>query len=199
MKKILGLLTTLILTASAAPAELTVGEAAPDFALTDITGKTVNLSDYKGKHVVLEWTNHGCPFVKKFYRNGDMQALQEKYRAKNVVWLSICSSAPGKQGHYSADEWPEVNKEKGGNATAVLIDEDGTVGRTYGARTTPHMYVVDPNGFLIYQGAIDSIRSTDSGDIAEAVNFVDLCLKASLNGEAVDTPVTRPYGCSVKY
>lgn len=203
MKKILSMGAALALIAGFAvgshAAAVATGSEAPEFTLTDTAGVSHNLSDFRGKFVVLEWVNHGCPFVKKFYNVGEMQKLQKEYTGKDVVWLSICSSAPGKQGHMSNDEWNTYNAENNVAATAVLIDEDGTVGQQYGARTTPHMYIINPEGLLIYQGAIDSIRSTESEDIAAAENYVRSALDAAMAGEEVATAETEPYGCSVKY
>ena len=178
---------------------LKTGGAAPDFTLPDTNGEEHSLSDYKGKTVVLEWTNYDCPFVKKFYANSDMQKIQAEYTGKDVVWLSICSSADGKQGNYEADKWNEMMESKEVSASAVLLDPAGEVGKQYSAKTTPHMYVIDSEGTLVYQGAIDSIRSADSSDIAKAQNYVKACLNATLNGEPVGTSSTAPYGCSVKY
>ena len=180
-------------------AAVTVNEPAPDFSLTDTHGNTHNLSDFKGRFVVLEWINHGCPFVVKHYKEGHMQALQREYAEKDVVWLAICSSATGEQGHMSNDDWNATNEKNGTAVAAVLIDEDGTVGRKYGARTTPHMYVINPEGVLIYQGAIDSKRSTDPADIAHSENYVRSALDQAMAGEPVATSQTQPYGCSIKY
>lgn len=199
MKKWLLATTFGLLSAALSFAQVRNDEPAPDFRLTDINGQEHSLSDFKGKIVVLEWVNHGCPFVQKFYDVGAMQALQREATEKGVIWLSICSSAPGKQGHYSPEEWRKINAEKQGAATAVLLDEDGKVGRLYGARTTPHMFVIDANGILVYQGAIDSIRSTDSDDIPKAKNYVREALADLAAGRPVATPQTQPYGCSVKY
>lgn len=199
MKMLLSTLAAITLFTAPVRAAVETGSAAPEFTLTDTQGTSHNLSDFKGKFVVLEWVNHGCPFVKKFYRVGEMQKLQADYTGKGVVWLSICSSAPGKQGNMSAEEWNAYNDEHEVAASAVLIDEDGTVGKQYGARTTPHMYVINPEGTLIYQGAIDSIRSTESDDIADAENYVRSALDAAMAGKAVVTTQTEPYGCSVKY
>lgn len=174
-------------------------EAAPAFTLTDAHGEEHSLSDYEGKIVVLEWVNHGCPFVVKFYAGGHMQAMQEEMAEKGVVWLSICSSAPNTQGWMSREDQAKTIEEKNIKAKAVLIDEDGTVGRAYGARTTPHMYVIDGEGKLRYQGAIDSIRSTRASDIEKADNYVRAAVEAILAGEEVDPKQTQPYGCSVKY
>lgn len=190
---------TMALGVACARAQVTTGEPAPEFTLTDTKGTAHNLSDFRGKYVVLEWVNHGCPFVVKFYEPGEMQKLQAEMTAQDVVWLSICSSAEGKQGYMSNEEWNAKIEETGTAATAVLVDEDGTVGKLYGAKTTPHMYVIDPDGNLIYQGAIDSIRSTDSDDIANAENYVRSALAQHKAGEPVAVAETQAYGCSVKY
>ncbi len=175
------------------------GTAAENFTLTDSHGKTHNLSDYKGKYVVVEWLNHGCPFVVKHYSSGNMQSLQKKYTEKGVIWLSIISSAPGKQGHSTPDEANAAAKEKGASPTAILIDEDGKVGKLYGARTTPHMFVISPEGTILYQGAIDNVRSTDVEDIKGATNYVGQALDEAMSGRAVSVSATQPYGCAVKY
>lgn len=180
-------------------AEPAVGEKAPNFKLTDVTGKERSLSDFSGRYVVLEWTNHDCPFVVKHYSTGNMQKLQADYKAKNVVWLTINSSAPGKQGNYSPEKWIEILAEKKSAAMATLLDPDGKVGRLYGAQTTPHMFIIDPAGVLIYQGAIDSIKSTDTDDLEFAENYVRAALDAALSGNAVRESSTKAYGCSVKY
>lgn len=175
------------------------GAKAPDFTLKDSKGNEHTLAGYAGKIVVLEWINHGCPFVKKHYGVGNMQALQEKYTGKDVVWLSICSSAPGKQGHLTAAEWVGKTAEVKDKASAILLDEDGKVGRLYGAKTTPHMFVIDKEGKLAYQGAIDDNRSFDPKTVEGAKNYVAAAVDALLKGETVETPETTPYGCSVKY
>jgi len=180
-------------------AEVKNDEAAPEFTLTDTKGIAHKLSDFKGKYVVLEWVNHGCPFVVKHYSQGHMQALQKAQTADGVIWLSICSSAEGKQGHMTSDEWNAKITEVGSASTAVLIDEDGTVGKRYGAKVTPHLYVIDPAGILIYQGAIDSIRSTDAADIADAKNYVTEALAQHKAGQPVAVPQTQAYGCGIKY
>lgn len=178
---------------------LETGKAAPDFTLVDTQGKSHSLADFKGKTVVLEWTNPGCPFVVKHYGSGNMQALQKAYTAKGVVWLSICSSATGKQGHMSPDDWNKTLAKEGSAPTALLLDEDGKVGRLYGAKTTPHMFVIDNGGRVVYEGAIDSIKSPNAGDIPKAANHVKAALDEVLAGKPVTLPVTTPYGCSVKY
>lgn len=172
---------------------------APNFTLKDFNGKKYSLSDYKGKYVVLEWVNFGCPFVKKHYNSGNMQALQKKYTVEGVVWLSICSSAEGKQGYYDAKDLAKVTKEHNVNSTAYLIDESGEVGKLYDAKTTPHMYIINPEGNLIYAGAIDDTRSTDLADIKTAENYVTSVLDNCLAGKKVKSMATTPYGCSVKY
>ena len=180
-------------------AEPPVGSPAPAFTLTDTRGKQHNLADYKGKYVVLEWVNFGCPFVKKHYESGNMQSTQKKAVDQGVVWLSVCSSAPGKQGNMPAAEWNEEIAERKLASTAVLIDESGAVGKTYGSKTTPHMYIVNPEGVLIYKGAIDDKPNTNKDSIPGARNHVLAALDESLSGKPVSTASTTPYGCSVKY
>jgi glutathione peroxidase-family protein len=176
-----------------------VGQPAPAFTLTDSNGARHSLSDLKGKVVVLEWVNFECPFVGKHYGSGNMQKLQKAYTGKGVVWLSINSSAEGKQGYFPPDKINALMKEKGAAPTAYLIDTDGTVGRAYGAKTTPHMYVIDARGNLVYAGGIDDTPSTDQADVATARNFVSAALDEALAGKPVTTASSAPYGCSVKY
>jgi peroxiredoxin len=178
---------------------LTPGTQAPDFKGTDSTGKTQTLSQYRGKYVVLEWANRGCPYDGKHYRSGNMEALQREWTAKGVVWLSIISSAPGEQGYVTAPQENDYLKNMKAAPTAAILDPDGTIGHLYQAKTTPHMFVIDPTGELIYQGAIDSKATTDVEDIKTADNYLNDALNAAMAGKAVQTPVTRPYGCSVKY
>ena len=175
------------------------GKPAPDFTLSDSAGLEQSLSDFKGKYVVLEWTNHQCPFVKKFYSNGAMQSLQEEMTEKGVVWLQILSSAEGKQGYLTASEAEAIGEEQEVGSTALLLDSEGIVGHKYGARTTPHMFLINPEGLVIYQGAIDSIKSTDSADVAKATNYVKLAYESAIAGKSVDPNTTTPYGCSIKY
>jgi len=175
------------------------GEPAPDFTLKDSKGNPQKLSSYSGKFVVLEWLNPECPFVKKHYSAGNMQKLQKEYTAKGVVWLSIISSAPGKQGYRTGPQADADTKDKNASPTAVLLDPSGEVGQLYEAKTTPHMYVINPEGKLIYSGAIDSIRSANPEDCATATNYVRETLDAALSGKPVPTPETKSYGCSVKY
>lgn len=176
-----------------------IDKPAPAFALPGIDGKTHSLADYKGKYVVLEWINFECPFVKKHYSTENMQAMQKKYGEKGVVWFTICSSAPGKQGYYEPDALKTMTAEKKMASAAFLRDLDGTVGKAYGAKTTPHMYVIDPEGILIYAGAIDDKPSANPADIKGASNYVQASLEAAMGGKAVATHTTVPYGCSVKY
>lgn len=180
-------------------AAVKINEAAPDFTLTDSRNQTVSLSNYKGKPVVLEWTNHECPFVRKHYDSGNMQQLQRDYTGKGVVWLSIISSAPGKQGHVTGDEAEELTRSRNAAPTAVLLDPTGKVGQAYGAKTTPHMYIVDGAGVLRYAGGIDNIKSTDQADIKTAKNYVAQALDELLAGKPVSESATAPYGCGVKY
>ena len=176
-----------------------VGKPAPNFSLKDLSGKEHDLSELKGKYVVLEWVNFGCPFVRKHYGSENMQKLQKEFVDKGVVWLSICSSAPGKQGN----ETPEAAKEGlakfGSDASAYLVDQDGKVGKLYNARTTPQMFVVNPEGVLIYAGAIDDKPTLKPETVAVAKNFVKAALNEATSGKPVSVPSTKPYGCSVKY
>jgi peroxiredoxin len=188
-----------VLVSGTVSAVVKVGATAPDFNLVDSYGKKQSLAANKGKWVVLEWLNHGCPFVRKHYDAGNMQALQKKYTEKGVVWYSVISSAPGRQGSGTAEE---VNADFATNksvATAVLLDPAGTVGKAYGASTTPNMFVIDPKGKLAYMGAIDDKASTDVKDVATAKNYVAAALDAGIAGKAIATATTKPYGCSVKY
>jgi peroxiredoxin len=199
MNNILKSTLALIIAAGTAVAAPQVGQPAPEFTLTDSNGTSHNLSDFKGKFVVLEWLNHGCPFVQKHYDGGNMQGLQKEYTGKDVVWLSIVSSAPGKQGHMSPEETNKTKEEKGSAATAILIDEDGTVGKLYDAKVTPELYVINPEGVLVYMGAIDDKKSVDAADVAGAKNYVKQALDEAMAGQPVSEPSTTAYGCSVKY
>ena len=176
-----------------------IGATAPDFTLTDIDGNQHNLSDFKGKTVVLEWLSHSCPFVKKHYESNNMQGLQEKYTKADVVWLSINSSAANHPAYKTPAEEKALKEKVGSKATAILSDASGKVGRMYGAKTTPHMFIIDAEGVLRYQGAIDSINSTDSEDVAKATNYVSAALDELAAGKAVSKAETSAYGCSVKY
>jgi peroxiredoxin len=193
------LAAALFAVAGSAAAAPKIGEPAPDFMLTGADGKSYSLGALKGKYVVLEWTNHDCPFVKKHYGSGNMQAQQKELTGKGAVWLSIVSSAPGKQGNVDAAQALALTQSRGAAPTAVLLDPSGDVGRKYEAKTTPHMFVVAPDGKLIYMGGIDSIPSTDEDDIAQATPYVKVALSEAMSGKPVSHPATKPYGCSVKY
>ncbi len=202
MKKLsllLSLVFPLGLLASEASAAAVVGEKAPAFSATDTNGKARSLDEFKGKLVVLEWWNPECPFVGKHYGSGNMQKLQKEWTAKGVVWLTIDSSAQGHQGYVDATQANAMMKEKGGAPTAVLLDHDGTLGRAYGAKTTPHMFVIDRDGKLAYAGGIDDKPSTDRADVPAATNFVEAALGELTAGKPVTTKSSQPYGCSVKY
>lgn len=176
-----------------------VGKPAPAFTLQSCESKPVSLSDFKGKVVVLEWTNHSCPFVVKHYGTGNMQKLQADATAKGVAWLSICSSAPGKQGHAAPADALKACTERNSAATAYLLDESGDTGRAYGAKRTPEMYVINADGVLVYHGAIDDKKSADPADIASAKNYVAAAIDETLASKPVSTPETEAYGCSIKY
>jgi peroxiredoxin len=176
-----------------------VGERAPDFTATDTNGRAHKLSEYAGKFVVLEWTNRGCPYTQKHYDSGNMQRLQKDWTARGVVWLTVISSAPGKQGYVTATEENAYLKQVNGSPTAVLLDPTGALGHLYDAKTTPHMFIINPQGRLIYNGAIDDHASTDAADIPNSKNYVSLALGEALGGKPVSEPTSRPYGCSVKY
>ncbi|HXT00874.1 MAG TPA: thioredoxin family protein [Elusimicrobiota bacterium] len=195
------LLIACALASLAAPlrAELAPGQPAPDFTLQDQTGRTRKLSDAKGKYVVLEWYNGGCPFVRRQYDDKNMPALQKKYAKEGVTWFTVASSAPGRQGTLTTKTAAKAWKKEG-MSSALLIDPNSEVARLYGAKTTPHMFVIDPKGNLIYMGAIDDKPSTDkSDDPKNAHNYVAAALDAAMSGKPVETPVTQSYGCSVKY
>lgn len=181
--------------------EIAIGKMAPDFSAVAEDGKTYKLSDFKGKYVVLEWLNFGCPFVKKHYNEvaKNMQNLQKKYTDKGVIWLSINSSAKGKQGHLDAQTVKEEMSKYSSNATHILLDGEGDIGRLYGAKTTPHMYVIAPSGEVIYRGAIDDQPSTELSSLEGAKNFVHKALDAHMHNEKILITQTRAYGCSIKY
>ena len=190
----------LVLVAGTLPgATLQPAEAAPDFILLDTYDQQHALSDYAGQWVVLEWLNYDCPFVRKHYNGNNMQALQEQYTGAGVVWLSIVSSAPGRQGNFSNEEMNARTAEFGGYQTAVLLDADGTVGHAYGALTTPHMFVISPDQEIVYNGAIDDRPSPDPATLDGATNYVAGALDAAMADQVVSPTATQPYGCSVKY
>jgi peroxiredoxin len=198
-KLLVSLLSCVASTALFAAESPAVGTTAPDFSVTDSKGKTQSVSQYKGKYVVLEWFNPECPFVKKHYGGGNMQKLQEEFTGKGVVWLSIDSSAPGKEGHLTAEQANQKMTEWKTKQTALLLDPNGKAGQTYGAKNTPHMFVINPEGKIIYEGAIDSKASANPADITGATNYVKVALEESMGGKPVTTATTKPYGCSVKY
>ena len=180
-------------------AQATVGQPAPAFSATDTAGKAVSLADFKGKYVVLEWTNPGCPFVQKHYDSGNMQSTQKEANAKGAVWLSVNTTAKDASDYMAPAALQGWMKSKNGAPTATLMDADGKVGRAYAARTTPHMYIVDPQGKLIYAGAIDSKPTSNPADIRTATNYVTSALGEALAGKPVSRATTQAYGCSVKY
>jgi peroxiredoxin len=189
-----GLLATALVFASAS-----VGKPAPDFTVKDASGKEQSLAAYKGKFVVLEWVNPGCPFVQKHYDTSNMQSTQTAAESKGVVWLTVSSTAPDAGDYRKPADLTAWLKEKGAKPTATLMDDDGKVGHAYGARTTPHMYVIDPQGKLVYAGAIDSKASTRKEDVKSATNYVSAALDEAMAGKAVTKATSEPYGCSIKY
>ena len=193
------LVITLTLYACSSSATLGVGEPAPDFEGVDTQGVTHRLADYRGKTVVLDWTNHDCPYVRKHYSAGNMQAQQQEAAAQGVVWLSIISSAPGKQGHVTPAQADELTRSRQAAPQAVILDPDGKIGRAYSAKTTPHMYIIDPSGTLVYMGGIDNNASPNADDIPAARQHVRVALQELAAGKPISESVTRPYGCSVKY
>ncbi len=192
-------LIILALTACGSGAAPRVGEPAPDFEGVDTRGEVHRLADYRGKIVVLEWTNHDCPFVRKHYGAGNMQDQQREAAAQGVVWLSVISSAPGKQGHVSPQEADELTRKRDAHPDAVILDPEGKIGRSYAAKTTPHMFIIDAAGTLVYMGGIDSISSANPDDIPRATQYVRVALQEMAAGKPVSSAVTKPYGCSVKY
>ena len=188
-----------LLAASTAALAVNPGQPAPDFTLSDVSGKAVKLSDLKGKYVVLEWVNPDCPYVQKHYNSANMPNLQKEYGGRQVTWLAINSTREGHSEFKSPQQMGGWMKEKGAAPAATLLDRDSKVGKAYGAVTTPHMYVIDPKGTLVYVGAIDDKRSTNPADVKTAKNYVRLALEESLAGKPVSTASTTPYGCTVKY
>ena len=198
-KILLTALTSLIGTAVFASDAPPVGSTAPDFSLTDAKGTTHSLSEYKGKYVVLEWFNPECPFVKKHYGSGNMQNLQKEYTDKGVVWLTIDSNAPGTEGNLTPEEAGKITTAWKTHETSLLLDPEGKAGQAYGAKNTPNMVIISPDGKIIYHGAIDSKATPNPSDIPSSTNYVKAALDQSLSGKSVTTPQTKPYGCSVKY
>lgn len=189
----------LVLGATALAASPDVGKPAPEFTGTDTQGRTHSLKDLHGKTVILEWINDGCPYVQKHYGSGNMQKLQKETTGSGIVWLTIASSAPGTQGNLPPAGHDEFMKKHDAAPTAVLLDEEGTIGQAYGAQTTPHMYIITPDGNLAYKGGIDDKPTADPADIEGATNYVRQALDQIAAGKPVDPAVTRAYGCSIKY
>lgn len=199
-KKLLHLFIMLFASASfLVGQEAKIDETAPDFTLPDINGMDVVLSGYSGKIIVLEWINFDCPYVRKHYESKNIPQMQEKYTKQGVVWMSICSSAPGKQGYFATGEIRKRIQQYNAKMTFYLIDSEGTVGKKYGAKTTPHFFIIDKNGKLVYAGAVDDKASTDIEDIKTARNYIVEVLDGLLSGKNPPVKVTKPYGCSVKY
>lgn len=193
---ILGLTILITFSANAAPG---IGSEAPDFSAVDSNGEVVQLSQLRGEVVVLEWTNHDCPYVKKHYGTGNMQALQKRARDLDVVWLSVISSASGKQGYVQGNEANRLTEERGAHPTSVLLDPEGTIGRLYQATNTPHMFVINTQGILVYAGGIDDQPSARWSSIEGARNYVEEALDSVVAGRTVEVSAARVYGCSVKY
>jgi len=192
-------LASTIWLASTAAWAVEPGSTAPDFTAQDTFGRAHTLSQYKGQYVVLEWHNRECPFTRKHYESGNMQHLQQEWTAKGVIWFTVISSAPGQQGYMTADQENAYIQQMKASPTAVLLDPSGQLGHLYGAKTTPHMFIISPAGALIYEGGIDDKATTDLADIATARNYVSQALTESMASAPVSTPGSRPYGCSVKY
>ncbi|MDQ2919291.1 MAG: thioredoxin family protein [Verrucomicrobiota bacterium] len=197
-KLLLTILTSLAATSLFATESPKVGTAAPDFSLTAANGQKHSLGENKGKWVVLEWFNPECPFVKKHYGSGNMQKLQKEYESKGVVWMSIDSSAPGKGGNLTPEAAAKKIQEWKINST-FLLDPEGKAGQEYGAKNTPHMFVINPEGKIVYEGAIDNKATPNPADIATSTNYVKAALDEAMAGKPVSNPETKPYGCSIKY
>ena len=195
----IGVLSAMFLIAGLAAAQATLDKPAPNFTGQGSDGKMYTLADYRGKFVVLQWYNRDCPFIHKHYDSGNMQKLQDTYGKKGVIWFEILSSAPGKEGYMTAAEAQENRGKSGTKSIATLVDPEGTIGKLYAAKSTPHMFVIDPKGILIYQGAIDDHATADASDIPSSKNYVVAALDEAMAGKPVSNPSTRPYGCGVKY
>lgn len=209
MKKLIILISLILAAAMAinltsespenATSDATVGEPAPDFEVIGADGTTHSLSDYEGEYIIIEWLNHGCPYIQKHYNGNNMQQLQEKYTDQGVVWLSVVSSAPGTQGYMEAEEALQSIEEQGASPTAILLDPEGEMGRAYDARVTPHMFIIDPEGVLRYNGAIDDKPTARASSLETAHNYIDAAMTSLRNGEEVEVKSNTPYGCTVKY
>lgn len=192
-------LAVMLFSPTAWSAALSIGQMAPQFSLPDSDGKIQSLKDYKGKTVILEWTNDGCPYVQKHYDSNNMQSLQKEMTDKGIVWFSVISSKPGAQGYVTGDKANQLTSSRNAHPTAVLLDPAGQVGRTYGAKTTPHMYIINPEGKLVYQGAIDNKPSARASSLNGATNYVRAAMTDLNAGQPVKVAETTAYGCSVKY
>jgi len=190
---------SLPLFAGTAHAAAEIGQPAPAFTAQGADGKPVSLAGFKGKTVVLEWTNHECPFVVKHYESGNIPQLQKEFTAKGAVWLQVISSAPDKQGHVDGPSALKINAFRNAAPSGVVLDPDGKIGKAYGAQTTPHLFIVDPAGQLVYKGGIDSIPSASKADIVKADNYVKLAFADLAAGRKLAHASTKPYGCSIKY
>jgi peroxiredoxin len=199
MRRISVLIPIAIAALAIAAFAVKAGDPAPDFTGADSHGQTHKLSDYRGKFVVLEWHNNGCPFTKKHYESGNMQRLQKEWTNKGVVWFTVISSSPGSQGYVTAGEENDYMQKMHAAPTAALLDAKGDIGHLYGAKTTPHMFVINPQGQVVYNGAIDDKPTPDPSDINGAKNYVSEALQQAMAGQTVAVATTRPYGCSVKY
>ena len=188
-----------VLAFSTAALAAKVGETAPNFTAVDSNGQSHTLSAYRGKFVVLEWHNNGCPYTQKHYNSGNMERLQKEWTQKGVIWLTVISSAPGTQGYVTAAEENDYMRRMNAAPTAALLDPTGALGHLYDAKTTPHMFIINPSGVLIYDGAIDDKPTHDAADIPTSTNYVSVALSEAMAGKPVSTPTSRPYGCSVKY
>jgi peroxiredoxin len=197
--KRLGVLVSAFALSALMAGALPPGSTAPDFKGVDSNGVAHSLSEYSGKFVVLEWANKGCPYEQKHYLSGNMESLQKQWTGKGVVWLSIISSAPGQQGYVTPAEENDYLKTMKASPTAALLDPKGSIGHLYDAKTTPHMFVIDPTGKIVYQGAIDDKPTPDQADLKTADNYLNDALSAAMAGKPVAVAVTKPYGCSVKY
>lgn len=197
--KVLSLFIFILMTGLGVQAEVKTGSAAPDFSLKGDDGKTHKLSDHKGKYVILEWYNEGCPYVKKYYNSGRMQELQNEFKKRDVVWYSVISSKKGTQGHVDVAGAKALRKEHKSNPLAILLDEGGKTGKAYGAKTTPHMFIINPEGVVVYQGAIDDQPSANKKTLEGAKNYVKLAFADIDAKRPVKVSDTKPYGCSVKY
>lgn len=199
MRSWIGTTVVAVIAAQSSWAEAVPGRKAPEVKMTCTQGKAHTLGDFKGKYVVLEWTNYGCPFVKKHYDSGNMQKLQQDLTSQGVVWLTVNSAAQGKQGHLAADQWEKEAKALGGKSSALIPDLSGDVGRAFDAKVTPHMFVIGPDGVVLYAGAIDDKPTAKTADIDGAVNYVRQAIAEAKDGKPVSVPQSKPYGCGVKY